>query len=295
MAGPPAAQPPSPALLLPAMARRPLATLPPLPVVTAIDSVPSPALRASGPSGQCHTSWSSSSSWPSTCLTSRWISHLDASDVVECYVVTRMAHLTNVASSASSGGRTGGGRGFAGCSTRAGQGGGTREGGIAPRPRRRARSSYESPRWHSGTVPGSRPCPTPPTSRRSTHPGLFDGRRTVMLLVWCKLINLQIAPLSFLGNVDRRWESSTAYTIDSIVMDLLGKQVDNFVHPGKVRIILPIMVVAVALTAKHCGVSLPIDQSWRSDQVRDPMSFGKPSPFNGALDWHAPTPLRPLR
>ena len=63
----------------------------------------------------------------------------------------------------------------------------------------------------------------------------LDGRRNVMLLVWCKHINLQIAPLSFLGNVDRRWESGTAYTIDSIVMDLLGKQVDNFVHPGNVR------------------------------------------------------------
>ena len=36
------------------------------------------------------------------------ISHLDASDVVECYVVTRMAHLNNVASSSSSGSGSGG-------------------------------------------------------------------------------------------------------------------------------------------------------------------------------------------
>ncbi|KAL7541031.1 hypothetical protein ACHAXR_010573 [Thalassiosira sp. AJA248-18] len=33
------------------------------------------------------------------------ISHLDASDVVECYVVTRMAHLTNVANAGGSGNR----------------------------------------------------------------------------------------------------------------------------------------------------------------------------------------------
>lgn len=36
------------------------------------------------------------------------ISHLDASDVVEVYVVTRMAHLTNVASSLGGGGNDGG-------------------------------------------------------------------------------------------------------------------------------------------------------------------------------------------
>lgn len=123
---------------------------------------------------------------------------------------------------------------------------------------------------------------------------LLDGLHYVMLLVWRKRIDRQIVVLSFRGNVLRSSDKQLA--IDSIVVDCLRQQDDDdIVHLGNVRIVVPKIVGDVALAVKPDGVSLPMDQSWRPDQVSDPVSFGKPSPRHGVMDRHARTPLQPLR
>ena len=126
---------------------------------------------------------------------------------------------------------------------------------------------------------------------------LLNGLHNVILLVWrCERFDRQIVVLSFLGNGHRRWDSGTAYTIDSIVVDRLRQQDDyDIVHRGNVRIVLPIMVSDVALAVKRDGVSLPMNQTRSPDQVSDPVSFGKPSPRHGVMDQRAHTPLQPLR